>query len=114
MIEKIDICNKRIILAGDFNFFFDKSLKTKGGNPILKKLSISSFITLKETLNLCDIWRIQKPMAKRFTFRQNHSTRFIQRRLDYIFISICLQESVKDALSTDHSPVFILCPMIFQ
>ena len=111
LIEKVDIINKRIILGGDFNFFFDKNLETKGGNPTLKKSSISSFLSLKESLNLCDIWRIKNPLSCRFTFRQNHSTGLIQRRLDYLFISIALQERVEkvdilNSLSTDHSPVF--------
>ena len=48
---------------------------------------------------------------KPFTFTQQHSSGFIQRRLDYFFISNGLQEfaSTTDILtpiSTDHSPVF--------
>ena len=52
---------------------------------------------------------------KRFTFRQHHSTGFIQRRLDYICISISFQKSTKNtdtlaAFSTGHSPItFSLC-----
>ena len=42
-------------------------------------------------------------------FRQNHSTGFIERRLDYIFISNCNKEfannrDILPALSNDHSP----------
>ena len=63
-------------------------------------------------MNICDIWRIRNPKHQNFTFRQNHSTGFIERRLDYIFVSNRLQEFVNyiDALpviSTDHSPVMI-------
>ena len=55
---------------------------------------------------------IRNPKFQNFTFRQSHSTRFIERRLDYILISNCLQEFVNytdvlPALSTDHSPVLI-------
>ena len=35
-----DFCldsNKKIILAGDFNLFFDPSLEASGGKPALKK-----------------------------------------------------------------------------
>ena len=46
---------KDIIFAGDFNLFFDQKLESAGGNPILKKLSVSKLIELKESLNLCDI-----------------------------------------------------------
>ena len=57
-----------------------------------------------------DIWRIRNPKIKRFTFRQQHISGFIQRRLDYFFLSNLLQESVNKtdilaAFSTDHSPL---------
>ena len=48
--------------------------------------------------------------SRRFTFTQKHSSGFIQRRLDYIFISNTLQELVTTTeiltpISIDHSPV---------
>ena len=48
--------------------------------------------------------------SRQFTFTQQHSSGFIQRRLDYIFISNTLQELVTTTeiltpISTDHSPV---------
>ena len=63
-------------------------------------------------MNICDIWRIRNPKHQNFTFRQNHSTGLIERRLDYIFVSNRLQEFVNyidalPAISTDHSPVMI-------
>ena len=58
---------------------------------------------------ICRIWNL-KP--QNFTFRQNHSTGFIERWLDCIFISNSLQEFVNyidilPAISTDHFPVLI-------
>ena len=104
--------DKKIIFAGDLNFFFNTKLETKGGNPTFKRKSVGLFIEIKETYNLCDIWRIRNPKSKTFTFRQNHTSGFIQRRLDYILISNSLQEHVKKAdilasLSSDHSPTFL-------
>ena len=60
---------------------------------------------------MCDIWRIRNPNVKRFTFRQNHVSGFVERRLDFFLISNILQESVikTDVLAsfcTDHSPIF--------
>ena len=48
--------------------------------------------------------------CRQFTFTQKHSSGFIQRRLDYIFISNILQELVTTTeiltpISTDHSPI---------
>ena len=44
-------------------------------------------IELIESFELCDIWRIRNPTEKRFAFRQNHISGYIQRRLDY-FLSL--------------------------
>ena len=54
---------------------------------------------------------MRNPHKKLFTLRQKHFNGIIQRRLDYIFVSNSLQESVKkteilNTLSSDHSPVF--------
>ena len=59
---------------------------------------------------MCDIWRIRNPNVRRFTFRQNHVSGFIERRLDFFLISNVLQESIikTDVLAsfcTDHSPI---------
>ena len=65
---------------------------------------------LKESYELCDIWRVRNMKSRQFTFTQQHSSGFIQRRLDYIFISNTLQKLVTTTetltpISTDHSPV---------
>ena len=104
--------DKKLILAGDFNLFLNSKLDAKGGKPPVKKKSLAKFLQLKESYDLCDIWRIRNPVLSTFTFRQKHSTGFIQRRLDYIFICNSLQEFVNDtciltSLSTDHSPVHL-------
>ena len=66
-----------------------------------------------QNLNVCDIFKIRNPKCQNFTFRHNYSTRFIERRLDYISISNCFQEfvtytNVLHALSNDNSPVLTL------
>ena len=80
------------------------------GIPCLKRKSIATLIQIKEKFNLCDIWRIRNPKIKRFTFRQQHTSGFIQKRLDCFSVSNLLQESVNNtdilaAFSTDHSPL---------
>ena len=106
-----DFHDKKVIFAGDFNLMFDKNLESAGGNPPPKKHSLSEIIKLNENFNLCDIWRVRNLHKKLLTFRQKHFTGIIRRRLDYIFVSSSLQESVKkteilNTLSSDHSPVF--------
>ena len=45
--------------------------------------------------DLVDIWRIRNQTSNRFTFRQKHSSEFIQRTLKYIFVSNSFQDSIK-------------------
>ena len=76
--------------------------------------SILKLVDIKiSSLDICDSWRIRNPKRQNFTFRQNHSTLFTEERLDYIFVSNCLQEfinytDVLPAISTEHFPVLIL------
>ena len=54
----------------------------------------------------------KKSNKKLYTFRQNHSSGIINRRLDYIFISNKLQEFSNDAdiipaFKTDYSSVLV-------
>ena len=81
-----NISNNMIVLGGDFNFFFNTRVEAIGGNPKLKKNSVTKFIELKEKYYLCDIWRIRNLKSKRYTFRQHHASGLLQRRLDYFFI----------------------------
>ena len=109
-----DFCldsNKKVVFAGDFNLFFNADLEASGGNPILKKKSISKLLQLIEKNNLVDIWRVRNPKLKRYTFRKNHFSGFIQRRLDYIFVSNSVQENfngthILPSFCSDHSPLF--------
>ena len=83
LLDNFDLIkNKPIIFAGDFNLFLDRSLAAKGGNPRLKKQSLSELPHIKENLNSCDICRIRNPKAKQYTFRQRHCSGFTQRRID--------------------------------
>ena len=105
-----DVGNKDIITGGDFNFHFNSKLEAKERKPTLKKKSMGKMIEIVESFKLCDIWRIRNPTKKRFTFRQNPISGYMQRRLNYFFVFNKLQESIKGtdlfaSLSTDHSPI---------
>ena len=102
----------RIVLAGNLNVFFASKLETKGGKASLKQISVAKLLELTEEYDLCDICRIRNPTKKLYTFRQNHSSGIINRRLDYIFISNKLQEFSNDtdnipSFKTDHSSVLV-------
>ena len=56
ILDKVkDMRNKNIVLGGDLKVIFDSSLKTLGGNPCLKKRSLTKLIQIKEKFNLCDM-----------------------------------------------------------
>ena len=100
------------IFMGDLNFIFDTQLDALGGNPSLKKRSITLFIKIQEKLDISDIFRIRFPHTKRFTFRQKSKNGPIHRRLDYIFLSNSLQEfaqkiEILPSFLSDHSPVLL-------
>ena len=67
------------------------SLRFKFG---IERKSPAKVIEFKENFDLCDIRRVRNTKSKRFTFAQKHSSGFIQRTPDYMFISNTLQEFV--------------------
>ena len=92
--------------GGDFNLYFDKALETDGGNPKLKIKLLFKLLAMMQENDLCDIYRIRNQDEKRFTWRCRNP--FLQRRLDYFFISDFLQDLVETAdilpsVQSDHS-----------
>ena len=102
LLGMIDIDpGSKIIFGGDTNVIFDILLESDGGHPSLKTITLRQLELLLQSYELCDIWRIRNKNMKRHTYRQrNH---FIQRKLDYIFVSSDLLPSV----NTDHSVVYL-------
>ena len=88
-----DLHDKKVIFAGYLHLICESWIS--GGSPFLRRHSLSEIIKLNETFNLRYIWRVRNPHKKLFKFRQKRFTGFIQRRLDYIFVSNSLQEPVK-------------------
>ena len=61
--------NKRIIFAGDFNIFFVSKLETRGGKTPPKRNFVRILVDIKESLDICGIWRIRNPKRQNITFR---------------------------------------------
>ena len=100
----------QILLGGDLNFIHDLLLDADGGKLSLKLMPIATMQDLTERQNLCDVWRVRNPTNSGFTFRQKNP--FLQRCLDYIFISNELQESVVNvevlpSVNSDHSSIYL-------
>ena len=71
-------------MAGDFNLFFNSKLDAASGNSTLKRKSLAELIELKEAY---DFVMSRNAKVKQFMFTQQHSSGFIQCRLNYFFIS---------------------------
>ena len=108
--------NTMLLFGGDFNMYFDTKLDADSGNPKLKVNSLIQLEIILEENDLCDIFRVQNPYVRRFSRR--HRTPFKQKRLDYIFVSNSLQESVTQteiipSVLSDHSAVILkLGPLV--
>ena len=100
----------RIVFGGDMDVVFDLRFDSDRGSPALKTRTLSHLELLLHTYDLTDIWSFRNLRAKRFTFRQK--SLLIQRRLDHIFVSSDLQDSVTTtdiipSVCTDHSAVYL-------
>ena len=63
-------------MGENFNLFFNPKLDAQGGNPTIKKKSLAKFMELKESYELCDIWRVRNTKSRRLTFTLKHSSGF--------------------------------------
>ena len=88
------ITKKILFCGGNFNLTFDCKFHVSGGKKSLAKKSLAKLTEIKETLYLCDIWRIRNPNVRRFTFLQNYVFGFIERKPDFFLISNILQWSI--------------------
>ena len=95
----------RFIFGGDFNIIYEVNLDADGGSPSLKLSSISKLESIKEYLNICDIFRVRSPDKRRFTYRSKNP--LLQRRHDYLCISNELSIDILPSVNTDHSAVYL-------
>ena len=53
--------NRKIIIGGDFNIFFDKDVDCLGGHPKVKQKGLDNVKGIMLANELIDIWRIRHP-----------------------------------------------------
>ena len=66
--------NKKIIFEVHFNISFSSKLEVRGGKSLLIRKSVIKLVDIKESLDICDIWRIRNPKHQNFTFHQTYRT----------------------------------------
>ena len=62
--------NTMVLFGGDFNMYFDTKLDADGGNPKLKVNSLTQLEIILEENDLCDIFRVQNPYVRCFSWCQ--------------------------------------------
>lgn len=100
--------NASLIIVGDWNLVMEQHLDTKHytrENNIRAKNEVKKLI---ECYNLFDIWRINNPKCKRYTWKQRNPLKMA--RLDFFlvtedFCAICHSPGIKTGYRTDHSIV---------
>ena len=92
---------EHIVLGGNFNLVQNIPKDKKGGNQTTHFKSLEEIETIKENMDLTDIWRDLHPSTQRFTWRSNKPE--IHCRLDFFLISSSLST---DALEADILPGF--------
>ena len=100
-------CDK-VIIGGDYNLVLDVEKDKKGGLAKTYKNSLEVINSYCEDLDLIDVWRIQSPEQRRFTWRQKNPE--ILCRLDFFLVSQCtscnsINTDIAPGYKTDHSLV---------
>ena len=110
LIEIIEtLPNDNRIIGGDFNFVLDIELDKKGGRDTTNSRAQSCVRAWMESTDLIDIWRLQHPEDRKYTWhRKNPANVFC--RLDFFVISFGLADrvecsDVKFGLLSDHSAI---------
>ncbi|CAH3144878.1 unnamed protein product, partial [Porites lobata] len=82
--ENLD-SEENIVIGGDFNCPLNPTLDKKGGIMTPRKSVINFINDVQSQLDLVDIWRVNNPQTKSFTWSQRSPPIFC--RLDYWLIS---------------------------
>uniref|UniRef100_A0A3B3E0S0 Reverse transcriptase domain-containing protein n=1 Tax=Oryzias melastigma TaxID=30732 RepID=A0A3B3E0S0_ORYME len=102
--------NSNIIIAGDLNCYLDPYLDRLSSRPPPEIASVQLLNNLLKSKNLVDIWRIQHPTDRDFSFYSNVHKSY--SRIDYFFTSSNLISRIPNTkyhniLISDHSPVTV-------
>ena len=105
------IDNASIIWCGDWNLVMDYNKDTKNYSNRNNPRARQKVIDIMEASELTDIWRVNNPDTRRYTWHTKHSP-FRKGRLDFFLITPDIHNRVvstdiKTSLRSDHSLVSI-------
>ena len=99
-----------VLAGGDFNVTLNSDIDKNGGIQYTNKKNLEKLNDVLETFNLQDIWRVQHPKTRRYTWRQKKP--LVQCRLDYWFTHEAMQDiidstSIVPSIRSDHSAIIL-------
>ena len=99
------------IIGGDFNVVLEPNIDKQGGNPHTHLKCRKKIKSILETFQLNDIFRVQNPFTKRFTWRSKVRLN-IACRLDYFvasndLVNIVEKSGIKPSFKSDHSKAYV-------
>ena len=101
-LQKFIEYDQKTIIAGDSNMIENLFLDRIGGNHTI---GFETFKTVKNKLNLIDIWRKNNPFQKSFTYHNADNT--IHSRLDRFYITKTIKtikcQIIQNTISDHHS-----------
>lgn len=103
-----DPSSTNIIIGGDFNCYLDAYLDRSSTQAPHILHSVSTLNHLCKSLNLVDIWRLQNPSARDYSFFSSVHKSYT--RIDYFLvdsklISNVIQTKYNNIIISDHSPI---------
>jgi exonuclease III len=112
-LEKLIVkhASKKLIIGGDFNIIQDPQLDKYLAKPNEKPSKAAERLEeLKIQHNMTDVWRLQHPGVKQYTWRRRKKDIVQQSRLDYVLVSDSLcsktsSTSIAPGFCSDHSLV---------
>lgn len=104
----IPASSPNVIIGGDFNCYLDPILDRLSTKSAPAIASVQTLNDLIKTRNMVDIWRLQHPTDRDFSFYSHVHKSYT--RIDYFLISSELLPSITNStyhniLISDHSPV---------
>ena len=112
MLKKVEEYEEsNLVIGGDFNFVMNIDLDKSGGLPVTHFKMRDYLVTWMEDKGLVDIWRVEHPSTRQYTWRSNTKPR-VQCRLDYFIISETITGNIKrnkilPGFMSDHSGINI-------
>lgn len=105
-----DLSSTQLIIGGDFNTILDCLLDRHSTRPTNLSNASITLNNIIKSLNLVDVWRLQHPTDKEFSFFSSVHKSYT--RIDYFLTDATLAADVViskyyDILISDHSPVEI-------